>query len=207
MRTSSDHKLIMESPIQYYNTDMQNYIKQEKHKPSKRWIANVIQGLQEKEHIKLDTEDFILLPDTERINRYSNTNIKKSPQPVTMNWLAIVKDDSIETMRDLRGQHVHMLENMRDSCLMKIQEETGINPEEIMVYVHYHPSVYHLHVHFAYPYMQYNHRDIYRIHSINTIIENLKMDPNYYALANIQVSVTKDGPLYKAMFPTVGSNI
>jgi m7GpppX diphosphatase len=194
----------MESPSHYYSTDIQSYIETEKKRPSKQWIGNVLQGLQEKDQIKLETNDFILLPDTERINRYwyntkKNSQGKQISNSIMINWLGIVKDTTLHTLRDLRGEHVNMLESMRDMCLAKIHEETGIPVDEIMVYIHYHPSVYHLHVHFAYPYMQFNHRDIYRIHSINTIIENLKMNPNYYALANLQLSVNKDSIVYKTI--------
>jgi len=90
-----------------------------------------------------------------------------------------------------------MLKSMQSQCLQKIQEDVGLPPDEVMVYVHYHPSVYQLHVHFAYPYMQYNHKDVYRIHSLGNIINNLSMHSSYYQEAHLQVSVHKDSFIYK----------
>ena len=100
-------------------------------------------------------------------------------------------------MRDLRGHHVPSLRRMLDLSRAKIAQETGVRTEEIMAYVHYPPSVYQLHVHFAYPYAQYNHRDVYRMHSVETLIANLQIDPEYYAKADLQVSLNKGHPMYR----------
>lgn len=205
MRVLSEQQLLVETPEHYKHVKMQEYIHTELHRPSKQWINNVLLGVQETEYIKLNTDEFVLLPDTERVNRYwgtrtsSNANTTKSSKSntTTLNWLAILKDKRIKTLRDLKGGHVDMLTRLRDQCLQVIQTETGINPDEVMMYVHYHPSVYQLHVHFAYPYMQHNHRDVYRIHSLNNIINNLTMKDDYYEHANMQISCTKESALYK----------
>lgn len=199
MRSLPEQQLVIESPEHYNHPLVQEYIQTELYRPSKQWIQHVLQGLQEAEHIKLQTDDFLLLPDTERVNRYwSNKKPTNNTScNTTLNWLAIVKDSSLKTLRDLRGEHIPMLEKLRDQCLQKIQEDTGLNIDEVMVYLHYHPSVYQIHIHFAYPYMQYNHKDVYRIHSINTVLNNLHIDPTYYQRAHLQVSVNKESVLYK----------
>ena len=211
MRCSSDQQLLIETPDDYHHPSVQLYIQGEVNRPSKQWIGNVLDGTQESEHIKLETDEFLLLPDTERVNRYWGVNTGKKVSPkinnnnnsnentVMINWLAIVKDKGIRTLRDLRGEHIPMLERLRDQCISKVQEECGVNSDEIMVYLHYHPSVYHLHIHVAYPYMQHNHRDVYRIHSLNTVIDNLRLRGDYYEHARLQVSVNKDSVLYKVI--------
>ena len=66
-----------------------------------------------------------------------------------------------------------------------------------MAYVHYPPSVYQLHVHFAFPYAQYNHRDVFRIHSLANVINNLQIDPDYYRKARLQVSLGRNSTLHQ----------
>ena len=44
-------------------------------------------------------------------------------------------------------------------------------------------------------YAQHNHRDIYRIHSLATVINNLEIDPDYYLKASLQISVPRSSPL------------
>lgn len=201
MRYMLDQKLVVEKPEHYNHVMMQEYITNEILKPNKQWIKNVVNGLQETEHVKLNTDDYILLPDTERLNRLGTDAVGSRSRPpssyVTLNWLAILKDESIKTIRDLTSKHLPMLKDLQFQCLQKIQEDTGLPPDEIMVYVHYHPSVYQLHIHFAYPYMQYNHKDIYRIHSLGSIINNLSMHDTYYKEAHLQISVHKDSPIFK----------
>lgn len=121
------------------------------------------------------------------------------PRVSVLNWLAIVRDPELHSLRDLRGKHVEMLVRLRDQCLDCIFQETGVCSDDIMVYFHYHPSVWQLHVHFAYPYMQYNHRNVFRIHSINTVIDNLRHSSDYYQHANLQISLVHDSLLYKVM--------
>lgn len=244
MKITYNHQLIIEKPEHYSHKTVQDYMQNEISRGSKRWIYNIINGLQETEHIKENNEHFVILPDTERINSYLSTREKRKPQrqpsasnmgesakssyamsvlskssskgkqlsrpkesvtdmqlsnkdtATTLNWLAILKNPSLRTLRDLDASHIPVLEKLRDSCIRVIQAETDINTDEIMMYVHYHPSVYQLHVHIAFPYMQYNHRDVYRIHSIETIINNLRMDGDYYRKAHLQISVHKDSVLY-----------
>lgn len=47
-------------------------------------------------------------------------------------------------------------------------------------------------------YAQHNHRDIYRIHSLSTVINNLEIDPDYYQKATLQISVPRNSPLHFA---------
>lgn len=197
--------LLIESPEHYYSDELQKFMEYERKKPSKQWIQNVLQGIQEKECVKIDSTDYLLLPDTEKINRYASVQPRKSTMDtantknLTINWLAIVKDSNLRTIRDLREEHIQMLKKLHTECLQKITEETGVDANKIMAYFHYHPSVYHLHIHFAYPYMQYNQKDILRIHPLHAVINNLSLCKEYYRNSDIHVSCNKDSVLYKVI--------
>lgn len=248
MRGLHNMKLVIETPDDYHHQSIQTYIDTEIKRPSKRWIEHVITGKQESEFVKINHEKYLLLPDTERINRYwslvsygkkrqlgggssnasnnittltrENSNSSSTSKEaitvyfqkpgkreyVILNWLAIIKEPDLRTIRDLTQEHLQLLKQIRKECLDAIHEETKIPRDEVMMYVHYHPSVYQFHIHFAYPYMQYNHKDVYRMHSLNTIIHNLEQDGDYYKKAHLQVSVPKDSVIYKTIRKNTGCN-
>jgi m7GpppX diphosphatase len=212
-----DYTLVPETPQLHAKPSVSCFIEQEVKRPSKQWITSIIAGEQEREQVVMRTEEFVLLPDTERVNRYwriqtnvhhasgttarppKNTVACKSPPKLTLNWLSIVHDLSIRTLRDLRGKHVPMLKRMLDACMASIEEQTGIPRDQVMAYVHYPPSVYQLHVHFSYPYGQYCHRDAYRVHSLGAIINNLEIDSEYYSKATLYLAMYKQSPHYQAL--------
>lgn len=116
-----------------------------------------------------------------------------------LHWLAVVTDTNLRTLRDLRGHHVQMLQNLYNQCCQKIQEETGIAPENIMAYVHYPPSVYQLHIHFKHPINVHTSLDTFRVHSLVNIINNLQIDPEYYAKSLLQLPVSPNTELFAAL--------
>lgn len=214
---NTDYILLPETPSMHAKKRVAEFIQQEITRPSKQWICNILNGSQESDEIIMRTEDFVLLPDTERVNRYWRIQSSKAAHAHTsashsqahgrhhvsprrmLNWLCILYDRGIHTMRDLRGKHVPMLKGMLASCMKKIEQNTGIPPDQVMAYVHYPPSVYQLHIHFAYPYGQHCHRDTYRVHSLAGIINNLEIDPEYYAKATLQLALYRQSLHYAAL--------
>lgn len=209
----TDYAIVAETPAVHARPDMARFVENEARRPSKQWINGIIEGNREQEEVVLRTDEFVLLPDTERVNRYWRTSsvnrcreVENSPakdsntnKKLTLNWLSIVHDRAVRTIRDLRGEHLPMLRRMLEECLQAIEKETGIPREQIMAYVHYPPSVYQMHVHFSHPYGQYCHRDAYRIHSLGAIINNLEIDSDYYVKATLYVPVYKHSDLYQAL--------
>ncbi len=200
------------------------FIKQEIARPSKQWICNILDGSQEREEVIMRTADFVLLPDTERVNRYWRFQSRAPSSALTavssstsapgghsssrkatghmrrvLNWLSIAHDRRLRTMRDLRGEHVPMLKRMLEQCMQTMESITGISRNQVMAYVHYPPSVYQLHVHFAFPYGQHCHRDTFRVHSLPAIINNLEIDPDYYAKATLQLALYRQSLHFTAL--------
>ena len=81
---------------------------------------------------------------------------------------AIVMDREIGSIRDLRGCHIPLLENIYDKCTVRnisfisykydmisitfqkaIQEKYKVPAHKLRIYFHYQPSYYHLHIHFS----------------------------------------------------------
>ena len=291
----NEKQLVIETPEIHNSKRMQAYIAQEIGRPCKQWIHQVISAKRETERIRLRTEEFVLLPDVECINKspytfgntkhcderqpHSNSPVKypcqdpckdsckdpckdsckdpcKDPckaqfaaqapvdrdsnrfsggistprereRPPRINritrsshltqlefserrwrmkrsaaelhWLAVVTDPSLRTLRDLRGHHIPMLTRLHAECCGALQKETGIPQDQIIAYVHYPPSVYQLHVHFKHPISSHTSYDAFRMHSLASIINNLRVDPEYYAVSHIQLPVYQHTELYTAL--------
>ncbi len=66
-----------------------------------------------------------------------------------MYCVAICQRRDVASLRELRGEHLPLLRNMRDKGLAAIQGRYGIPPGQVRAWLHYLPSYHHLHVHFA----------------------------------------------------------
>jgi m7GpppX diphosphatase len=203
----NEYSLLAESPDMHAKPSVRQFIEAEVRRPSKQWIRYIIEGTQERDEVILRDDAYVLLPDTERVNRYWRSNHNSLPRPVTrqmqqkrvLNWLAIAHDPALRTLRDLRGHHVPMLRHMMESCLQAIENETGIRQDQVMAYVHYPPSVYQLHVHFSFPYGQYCHRDAYRVHNLASIINNLEIESEYYKKATLHMALYRQSLHFAAL--------
>lgn len=175
---------------------MAEFITHEVQKPGKQWVRAVLEGTQEQAEVVVRTAEFVLLPDTERVNRYrrfQQASARKGSQTwrPTVNWLSIVQDTSVRTLRDLNGSHVPMLKRMRELCMTSIEKMVGVPQDQVLAYIHYPPSVYQLHVHFSFPYGQYYHRDAFRVHNLGTVINNLELDPDYYTKITLFLAIPR----------------
>jgi m7GpppX diphosphatase len=172
------------SPEVAFGERMRAYIDTQRASPRKKWIYDIIDGTIEIEDRVADTEDVVLLPDTEAPNSAEVTN-----------WLAVFKDTSLHTLRDMRGKHIPLLKRVRDLCVEKICSHTGHTEKSVMVYLHYLPSVFQLHLHVCAPYGQYTTFDACKIQPVETVISNLEIDPDYYRKARITTALIGRGEL------------
>lgn len=102
-------------------------------------------------------------------------------EPTQRKLLVVFKDTDLKTLRDLRGKHVAMLEEIRYSVKNKIKADWHLfdlqaEPRHIDFYFHYWPSVYQLHAHVKLT----QGRTSDRCHSFRHVIRNLKQNSNWY---------------------------
>jgi len=117
---------------------------------------------------------------------------------IQLHWLAVVTDTSLRTLRDLRGEHVPMLQALHAQACQRISDEFGLEQTQIMAYIHYPPSVYHLHVHFKH--LSSNQAfDTARVHPLLAVINNLQIDPDFYAKSCLYLPVYTHTELYLAL--------
>jgi hypothetical protein len=113
------------------------------------------------------------------------------------NWLAIIADPKIRSIRDLRAEHIGMLESMYEQCVRAIQLEYNVDASDIMAFANYPPSVYRLHFHFCAPFYQPTAYDAFRMHSVSSILNNLRMYPMYYKMSTFHIPVHGSSELQK----------
>jgi hypothetical protein len=123
---------------------------------------------------------------------------KIEAQTKGFNWLAIVADPKLRSIRDLRGEHVDMLENLYEQCIKAIKKDFQIERHDVMVFANYPPSVYKLHFHFCAPFFMSGAYDAFRMHSLSNIINNLKVCSDYYKLSSFQIPVHVSSELFSA---------
>eukprot|EP00960_Hanusia_phi_P075096 768373-Hanusia_phi.AAC.13 len=172
------------TPAHAFGPAMQSYVENQINMPRKQWIYEVIDGTREQDNVLLDTPDMVFLPDTHALN-----------DGKTINWLAVIKDRSLRSLRDLRGRHVKMLKRVRLLCTEYILANTSWKRHNIMAYVHYLPSVFQLHIHFCAPYGSYTTLDVFKVHPLDSVIGNLDMDGDYYRKATLSTIVVGNAGL------------
>ena len=110
--------------------------------------------------------------------------------------LAIVHQKGIGSLRSLNKDHLGLLENVRSKSLKAIESKYGIKKSNIRAYLHYQPSFYHLHVHFTHIKLQIPGIPE-RNHQLNQVIENLKVDSDFYRKATLQYAIKQNDSLFE----------
>lgn len=148
------------------------YISRQLRDPSKKWVYDIINGRCETEKCIYEDTDITIVPD---IDHYD------------VKFLALFKDISLHTIRNLDASHIEMLKRVNRVCRELAFKRFGSTDENTMCYFHYLPSVFQLHLHVS----SSNNMtlDAYRVHPIENVISNLCIDSDYYRKASICISV------------------
>jgi m7GpppX diphosphatase len=143
----------------------------------KKWIYNIIDNIEEQDRIVYHNDYFVILPDA----AWTNGDIND------LYLLLICKRKDIYSIRDLTGEHLQLLENMLKS-LEHIERIYGIPQCMLRTYFHYKPSTWHLHLHInnINTTKQYSY-NVERCHSLVSVINNIKINKDYYKKADIEV--------------------
>lgn len=187
---SGQESFLIEETPEIYQQITLPYIENEQF--SLEWVYNILEHKKEAETIIYEDLDpkngFLLLPD-----------LKWNGQKESLYVQAIVMDRTIKSIRDLNGAHLPLLENLRDKSLESIKQKYDVEPSQIRAYFHYQPSFYHLHVHFTI--LKYDAPGIFceKSHLINTVINNIKLMPDYYQRATLTFVRGEKDKLYQAI--------
>lgn len=199
-------RFVMETPEVYASEETQCFIRGELARANKQWVREVVDGTREGESVRLRTDDYVLLPDIHCHRRQSRGTRGGSPRLPRFNWLAIMADPGLRSVRDLRAHHVPMLERMHRECLDAIQREhPEVDEADVMVFANYPPSVYKLHFHFCAPFFRPMAFDAFRMHTLSSILNSLRLHPDHFVLASLRIPVTRGSELERALHSSDGS--
>jgi len=135
------------------------------------WIENILCGTAEQQNILFQDQDFVFLPDID----WNKLDIKR------LHCLAIVRDRTIKSLRDLTDQSIFLLEKIKSIGCQVLKNKYDIDENKLLIYFHYYPSYWHLHIHFTYLDTNQTLNGLtLRTHSLHDVIKNLRMDSSYY---------------------------
>ncbi|XP_076135907.1 m7GpppX diphosphatase [Alosa pseudoharengus] len=141
---------------------------------SVQWVYNILEKKAEAERIICEDPDpktgFVLLPDFK-------WDMKQLDD---LYLIAIVRSRDIKSLRDLRSEHVPLLENILKKGQEAILKKFSVPACKLRIYLHYQPSYYHLHVHFTSLSHDAPGCGVERAHLLSDVILNLKGSPMYY---------------------------
>ena len=115
-----------------------------------------------------------------------------------LHLLLVARQGNIHSLRDLHGGHLPMLEFWQHHANRIVFENFNLAPSELQMFLHYPPSVPHLHIHICHR----NGRDVRKpkVNILNNVINNICRDNHYYQKATLKFKVqeaNRDG-LYEA---------
>ena len=185
--TSSPCYMVEETPA-LYNTIILPFIESDQFSPD--WIRNNLEHKSEVDRIIYEDDDpetgFIMYPDFKWDGK----------QVENLYCLAIVHKFGIKSIRDLNSKHLPLLRKLLNVAPNAIMNKYGVSPSQLRIYLHYHPSYYHLHVHYSA--LDYNAPGINcgKAHLLSSVIHNIEKQPNYYSRATLPFYVTKSTKMF-----------
>jgi len=137
---------------------------------NRQWVYNILEGKKEKEKVIYQDSDFLLIPDI----KWNGLDIME------LRILAFFKDQELHSIRELTGDHIKLLEKVKNTSCQIIKEKFDLDENQLKIFFHYRPSVWQLHMHFNCLFLKNQSSSIERAHSVYSIIENLKLDTDYF---------------------------
>ena len=104
------------------------------------WVRAILSKEQEADKILYEDDFCMLLPDA----KWTDVHDLRS-----MHTLALLKDTSVRSVRDLTGAHLQPLKQLRAGVYAELLRRYNLCPDQVRAYVHYLPSFWMAHIHFA----------------------------------------------------------
>lgn len=136
--------MVRETP-EMYKKYVIPYIKKMTTSEMMKWVNNILYNGAEDHRIvykHLDPHDedgFLIFPDM----KWDGVNLD------ALYLMAIVYREDIKSLRDLNSSHQEWLKKLNTTLRTIVPAcfNYSIRPDELRIFVHYHPSFYHFHVH------------------------------------------------------------
>mmetsp|Transcript_20482 Transcript_20482/g.18125 ORF Transcript_20482/g.18125 Transcript_20482/m.18125 type:complete len:104 (-) Transcript_20482:22-333(-) len=90
-----------------------------------------------------------------------------------------------------------MLESMHSDCLSCISKTFSLPKNQIVAYIHYLPTYFHLHIHYCHQkFIEGFSANIGKCIMLKDVIQNIKIKGNYYQEVVLTVGVGTKDKLY-----------
>ncbi|KIK26397.1 hypothetical protein PISMIDRAFT_676236 [Pisolithus microcarpus 441] len=197
--SKQDILMVHETP-ELYEKVVKPYI--EAFPPSRtQWVRNILDGTSEAHSLLHSTDELLILPDM----KWDPTT-----SPLTALYLlALVRDPSIRSMRDLRGGengHLPLLKAIRDAAHSVVDRKYGLARGSVRLYVHYQPSYYHFHVHIVHASQSgIMGMTVGQAHLLDDIISLLTVAPDILSSLTLTYGLGSQHGLYEPMLAVQGN--
>ncbi|ODN74063.1 hypothetical protein L202_07532 [Cryptococcus amylolentus CBS 6039] len=105
-----------------------------------QWVYEILEGRKEVDRVlvnKSGPDGFVVLPDLKWDETTQNA----------LYLVVITQDRAIKSLRDLRPSHLPLLQDIQKEAWRVAEEKHGVDKGKLRLFVHYHPTYYHFHVH------------------------------------------------------------
>jgi len=148
------------------------------------WIRRIENGNANGEIILTETNDYFLLP-----------NFKWDRKVKNMYLLLIFKDAELGSIRDLKGEHLPLLERVHREVIKFALDNYGLPASKIRCFFHYMPSAWRLHMHIQH--VSANSAlgagtQCARARTIGEVTDNIRLMSDYYQKATLECIVNRD---------------
>lgn len=188
--TEDELVLVKETPQVYQNVTRAVIIENALKNNSLNWIHNILDKKAELERVILDDGEFVLVSDFQWDEKTINN----------LHIISLPRLNGLCSLRDLRQEHVPLLNSMWEKGCNAIKDKFGISRAQLRAFVHYLPSFYHFHVHFTHIGHISHGMEVERAHLLQDIIDNLQMDSDYYAKKTMYFKVKSSSKLAQEQF-------
>jgi len=165
-----EHKLRSKLVIDRESYETYKIKREQISKSNVKWIYSILDGNKEKDKVLYSDDQFVVVPDA----LWNGSNISK------LHLLAIVRDKSLKSIRDLTSKNIPLLQHIMTKTLQTIEKKYHINKNKIKIYLHYPPSAWHLHIHFCNIENTSVTSSVEYSHELNQVIFNLSINSKYY---------------------------
>lgn len=158
-----------------------------------KWVYNILFEGKEAETIVFHDTDkhdgFVLLPDM----KWDKINMD------SLYLCAIVNRTDIASVRDLNESHLEYLVNIRKQIQTVTSEKFPVKKDELRIFIHYHPSYYHFHIHVV----NIKHQGlgngiaVGKAILLDEVIENIRAQSDYYQSRSITYVLGENHGLWK----------
>lgn len=182
------YKLIQETP-EMYERIIKPFINEIPEK-SFNWIYNILDnGAESDRTIYKNKNPEIGL--TVVLDLQTDISLKEN-----FHCLGIIERRDLNTIRDLTSAHIPLLNEILGNAVEAVAKYLEFPRDEIRCYFHYHPSFYHLHVHFSHSSHGTLSVSTERAHLVSKVLSNLEICPDYYKRVTLEFPCKSSIALY-----------